>query len=758
VRLAGGRNGAGVGPFGSGFGRIGAVGAAVALGTLTAPAAGPGALGLLAGIPTLAAGGAGALGTLALAFAGVGKAIDGDLKAFKALQPAQQQFVLTVRSLSGWLDKLKETAGISLFPGLTAGLKSALSPGTVGAITAAVKEFGTAIGNAGAAWGKYFGSAEFQSIFGPLMATGARNLSKFSDAAMHLFDALGVLGRSAIPLVNWLTDLTDRGSHLVDTWLHAKDATGGLSRAMNEAKSSLRLVGGLALSLLNVVGALGKALYPVSKIAVKDLTDGLNALARMIQRNQQGIRNIVNGALAALVSAVKTSAPIVRGLAKGLSAVVHSIGGWKTAFEIVIGGLLAAKFVGLAKSVLGVVTAVKEARLGMLALGGPEVLAALAAAAVAFHEVSDPKSALNRAIHDSTANAPHDPIYKGGKWVNPDSGKAIADQAYWSSEFRKNHPAGTVPAEGQTAYGTGSATGQHGALTTNAQRKADQASANPRTTPRTETPVDSSSVFGTPPPFTKNVPAPKKPKVPPLLPALASRAEALASANANRASLLHNTGATAQRYLKNELADLETADKSIKAKYATATGKIRTELFTAITGVENKMRTVRQRIASAIKSSRAAELQFAVDNAKAALAATTKGTAAYDKAAKAEEKALRAQISYLEKTAHNSKLSLSARSKALRAITADEKTLAALLKPAVAANTRADQAQFLSDFQHIVTAFAPNAVPLPSGKTDTHLYDIKSELRQQTPLLKRAVSASRFPASGFGLDAVGALG
>jgi hypothetical protein len=65
-------------------------------------------------------------------------------------------------------------------------------------------------------------------------------------------------------------------------WLHAKDATGQLGGAMNEAKTSMQLVGGLFGSLLRAVGALGEALYPVSKIAVKDLTDGLNALAGII--------------------------------------------------------------------------------------------------------------------------------------------------------------------------------------------------------------------------------------------------------------------------------------------------------------------------------------------------------------------------------------------------------------------------------------------------------------------------------------------
>ena len=72
-----GRSGVGVGPFGSGFGRIGVLGTAIGAAALTGPAAAPAVAGLLASIPTLAAAGAGALGVLALAFKGVGAAIGG---------------------------------------------------------------------------------------------------------------------------------------------------------------------------------------------------------------------------------------------------------------------------------------------------------------------------------------------------------------------------------------------------------------------------------------------------------------------------------------------------------------------------------------------------------------------------------------------------------------------------------------------------------------------------------------------------------
>lgn len=453
VRLAGGvpgRSGVGVGPFGSGFGRVGLLGAGVGAALLTGPAAAPGAAGLLASIPTLAAGGIGALGTLALAFQGVGKAIGGDKKAFDDLGPSAKSFVETVRSLDGWFDKLKQTAGASLFPGLTAGLKSALSPGTVSAITTAVTQMGKALGAAGAQWGRYFGSAQFQQIFGPLMQAGAKNISVLSDAALHLFDALGVLGRAAIPFTSWLVKAADAGSKLADSWLRSKEASGALGRGLSEAEQSLRLVGGLAVALLRAVGSLGQALYPVAKVAVKALTDGLNALAGIIDRNKQTIRDIVGGALAALVSTVRVAVPIIGALVRGLESVARAVGGWKIAFEIVLSGFLAARFVALGKSIggigskifgIGKVAEGAAGQIGKMSLA-LSAFARLAAVPIIVHEIIQ-KTGLGAAVAGPELSAAGDlvPVRRNGVWVDPNTGKPVnaASQKFWNDRAKKGN-------------------------------------------------------------------------------------------------------------------------------------------------------------------------------------------------------------------------------------------------------------------------------------------------------------------------------
>jgi hypothetical protein len=786
VRVAGGRNGVGVGPFGSGFGRVGVLGTGIGLGALTAPAAGPAAIGLLATLPTLATGAVGALGTLALAFQHVGAAIGGDKKAFEDLQPSAKQFVLTVRSLDGWLDKLRQTAGAGVFPGLTAGLKAALSPGTVNAITTAVQEFSRAIGQAAQQWGRYFGSRQFSAIFGPLMKDGARNLGVFSSTMLHLADAVGVVARAAIPFTNWLVDAVARGAKLLDQWASAKSASGALARAMNEARTSLQLVWGLFKSLVGVVAALGRALYPVSKVAVKDLTDGLHWLAQQINRNRKGVADFVGGALQALVDVVKIAAPLVVDLGKGLGAVVRTMGGWKSAFEIVTGGFLAGKLLGLTGGISGVGKASSTAagaaetlrgKLGALAAVSPIRIAVAVAVTATFYGAA--KSFFEKYLGvDFTGIAPDKPtpdtIVSKFHLTAPQGTSDAAllekvragsrlskrDRDALVSEFAAGLLTGghkpTLAEQGELyrallqvsqAAGAGSAHGGGGGLGT-------------LPLPDGGSTAGDTNVFGKPPAWTKNL-GPKPPK-PPVIPGTATHALQLASANASKATAAGGTGKTAERYLNLELADLQTAAKLIDTKYQSATGKARTQLFGALTNVQNKIRMVRAEIGKTITTARASSLQFAVDQAKLAVASAAAGSAAWKTATAAEEKALKAEIAYLDKRAKNTQLSTAAREKAIRAELAAKKELAALLKP-VASSVAQNEAQFLRSATDILFKFAPNAQPQGAlevkqmGQVAAHLHELKHESRQQTRFIKRLGDAAKFPATDYGLRAVAAV-
>lgn len=802
VRLAGGRTGVGVGPFGSGFGRVGVLGAAIGVGALTAPAAAPAAVGLLAAIPALGFAAVGVIGTLALAFGGLGKAIGGDKKAFDELGPSAQKFVLTIRSLDGWFDKLKQTAAKGLFPGLTAGLHAALSPGTVGVITKAVSELAKALGQVGAQFGRYFGSAEFQKIFGPLMTSAARNIGVMGDAALHLFDALGVLARAAIPFTNWLATAADKGAKLVDSWIHAKDASGELSHGMDEARTSLTLVAHLFGALLKAAFALGQALYPVSKVAVKALTDGLNGLAGIIHRNQGGIREFVGGALKLLIGAVKTAVAGVRLFVGAL----HAIGGHKAAVVaaiIAIGIVIAATLGPEAAVIIGAIAAVGFIRNHWGALVvfyktlGREIVnsfkyvwyllekGALKAALGVVEPFSHlpgflggwarkAKNAMQTQLdklHPPNMNwsslAAREGSLTGAAWRQAFDAQAAKNQKALHEKvlnmpplpfdlWKLTHPGGTH--KEYDAYVKSVEMGEK--LAKEYERKHHKRQKSSTTSPP---PPPPESVFGTPPPFTKNTGSGSKSPIP----QTAINLEALARRQDQQAAALHYAGQKAREHLYKEIVDLQKADKILEEKLKDAHGKRRTELYNAVTANLKRIAEARKRLHEALSKGqegrltrRQDRLNLALDQAKVAVEKATEGSKAWDRAISSEEKALQAEIRYWDKRAHNDKLSAAKRDAALRKELSYEKQLKQLTT-ATAQAAVANEKQFLSTYLDIQNSFGSNATPIPpppsNAKTNTHLYDLKNEARESNRHLKAIRTASRFPASQGSLDAAMAV-
>jgi hypothetical protein len=159
-------------------------------------------------------------------------------------------------------------------------------------------------------------------------------------------------------------------------------------------------------------------------------------------------------------------------------------------------------------------------------------------------------------------------------------------------------------------------------------------------------------------------------------------------------------------------------------------------------------------------------LQFVLDKAILAVQKAQVGSKAWDKAIKAEEAALAAEIRYWDKRAHDADLSKKARDEALRKeiayqreLNTLEKQLAKQTHDAIAANEK----QFLAEFAAIESSFASNAQPAVNdgggvGKSNTHLYDLKNIGRETNKHLKAIRTATRFPSTRSTLEAVGAVG
>ncbi|HJU36675.1 MAG TPA: hypothetical protein VJ716_04575 [Gaiellaceae bacterium] len=795
VRLAGGRNGVGVGPIGSGYGRVGVLGSAVAVGALTAPVAAPAALGLLGAIPVLAGGAAGAIGTLALAFDGVGKAISGNKQAFDALSPAAQRFVQTVRSLDGWLDKLRAIAARSLFPGLTAGLRAALSPGTVNAITTAVGELGRALGAAGAAWGRYFGSHEFESIFGPVMASAARNIGVLSDAFLHLFDALGVLARAAIPFTNWLTSAIDRGSKLADSWLHAKDASGALAHAMGEAEKSLALIGHLAGAAVGVIGALGKALLPVANVAVKALTDGLHALGSAIQAATPALRSSLTAALQTVASVAKLIGPTLGTLVSGslqliakelraFAPVVRDLEPLFAALDGAVRGILpalAAMNVAILKNLEPGFRALVSAATPLVKLIGTGIAGALGILkpilAAAAQGLSGAAQALSFVVRGFTHLL--DKIGVHGKVLSValigalavifPEGAAIVGALAGVELIRKHWGAiaGFFKALGREivhALEYAWFAIEKGAIYA-ALKIVEPFSHLPsflggwarKAKDRMQGELDRLH----PPNMQWGGYAAKAGAATGaawkggFLGGIAGLAKSAFDAIGGALhAATHPHKPHHRRPSATTIPDTAIPDPSTSDVFGTPPPFSSTGSGSGSTHHRQHHQTAAQRMQE--------HLQFALDRAELAVENAKQGSKAYDRAVKAEETALHAEIRYWAKRSHNLDLSLKTRDAAMRKELAYERKLKSLVSgvaKTAAQAAAANEAQFIQTYVDIQNSFGSNVMPVPApkGKTDTHLYDIKNELRGQTRILKKANEKTRFPHSSAAFERVSAL-
>ena len=682
-----------------------------------------------------------------------------------------------------------------MFPGLTAGLKAALSPGTVGAITSAVTMLGHALGAAGAAWGRYFGSKEFQSTLGPLMQSAARNIGVLSDTFLHLFDALGVLARAAIPFTNWLTSAIDKGSKLADAWIHAKDATGGLGGAMKQAETSLRLVGGLLVALLKVVGALGVVLYPVAKVAVKALTDGLDYLAGVIDRNRQMLTEIVAGALRGFIGVIKLAAT-------GAGVLIHAleaIGGQKAvvvAAITAIGIAITLSLGPVSASILGALVAIALIKNHWAQIVvffkdlGKEILNAFE---YVWYELE--KAGLQAAI--AVVNPfSHLPGILGGwarkaknsmqgeldrirppnmNWSKYAAQAGSMTGAAWSAAFAaqtaKNRKqiqqnALNLPPESFAFWLRGHPGGTRAEYDRYVKSvKGEEHIAKEATAPKKHKhhhdptqPPPPTDRWGKPPPFTGTGSGSGSKSV---IPGTVSQLDAQAARQDQKASAMNYAGAKARQHLETEISDYQKADKILEEKLKTAHGKKRTELYNALTSNLKHIAEARKRMGDALTKGQQASLNLALDQSKVAVEKAQQGSKAWDKAIKREEAALKAEIAYWDKRAHNDKLSAAARDAALKQELSYEKQLKALTK-ATAQAASANEAQFLQAFTDIQNTFAPNATPITTpaagGKTDTHLYDIKNEARQTNRHLKAMRDRGRFVHSPQAHDAAMAVG
>lgn len=338
-----GRNGVGVGPFGSGFGRVGVLGTAVGLGVATSGPVGAGATALLAGVPGLAATGAAALGTLELAFHGVGAAIGGDQKAFEKLDPQAQAFTQTIRSLIPWVHELQDVAQKGIFGPLTEGLHAGLTPQTAAGVENAVQGIAGALGQVGKEWATGLGSPGFQRLLGNLGGPLAHDLELAGDAAGNFAHGLTTIANAAVPLDNTFAKGLDDASKLAAAWLDNADKSGKLTAGLETAGHELAIVWHFVEALGGAAFDLSRDLTPLGNLILGSLTTALQHFSQWLNQNRQEIGDFTTGALHGIIGAVEFLWPLVDHLAKSLYDLTGFLGGAHTTADILIASLIAWK-------------------------------------------------------------------------------------------------------------------------------------------------------------------------------------------------------------------------------------------------------------------------------------------------------------------------------------------------------------------------------------------------------------------------------
>lgn len=317
-----------------------ALGVAASTGPVLAPAAVAGGAALAAGLTTLI----GTAATLKLAFDGITSAAFKSQKAFDALTPVQQDFVSQLRDIQyGFLKPLESVAQQTTLPGITSGIRAAITPASTQALTSGVAAFGGAIGGGAKQLGDLFGSTQFANSLGAVIQADAGYLRDFASIISNLVDGFVHLSQAAIPL----TDSLDKGVLAFSKWLDnsikAAQASGQLASYFNKAEVALHSLGDLVGSVGDAFGAFfGDIGFQNSLGVIQTFRDAFEGIAQILNQNKTVLRDFFVGAIGSaqdILSVIRTMSSGLRPVLSTLNSIANLIGGWRVVIDAVVAAL-----------------------------------------------------------------------------------------------------------------------------------------------------------------------------------------------------------------------------------------------------------------------------------------------------------------------------------------------------------------------------------------------------------------------------------
>jgi hypothetical protein len=374
-------------------------------------------------------------GTAVLAFQGVGDALSklntaqvdptaAHIKAahlaFDAISPSARQFVRELDKMGPSLAGLKAAAGSDMFPGLTAGLKGALTE--LPRAKELFKAVGGAIGNLGEMTGDSLASGKWSEFLDFLTTTAPPAIESLGRTVGNLASGLADLWMAFDPLNTSVIGMLENGSQAFQDWADSLGQTEGFQEFVDyirtagpEVGDALAQVGNAFLQIveaaapiggpvLQVVESLARAIATIADSPIGTPLFGAVAAISALSLATRGYDSIRKTALGApAVNGIRSITAELRTattMQERMSAVTSTAGRNFGKQSLLLGGLALASS-GVADKV-GLSNAASLALAGSLA--GPVGTALGAATGLTMdlaHSTDDLSAALDGAANSS---------------------------------------------------------------------------------------------------------------------------------------------------------------------------------------------------------------------------------------------------------------------------------------------------------------------------------------------------------------------
>lgn len=186
-----------------------------------------------------------------------GGAMSAVASAMAGLPKSAQEFVRFLFSLKPLLDELRTVAADNLFPGLTQAIKLTLPLFPI--FRDAIGQTAKAIADLSIRAAQMISSPAFAKDIETLLGQNVKTITQFGDAGLKLADALRHIMVAAIPLTNFLGELTLRLSENVRAFAETNRENGKLAAFFEHTREVIERVISISANLLKTFFNIGKA-------------------------------------------------------------------------------------------------------------------------------------------------------------------------------------------------------------------------------------------------------------------------------------------------------------------------------------------------------------------------------------------------------------------------------------------------------------------------------------------------------------------